>query len=319
MTRFIGRRLASMILVLLGASIFSFALAEIAPGDVTTTLLGPYATPQARAELRQQLALNEPIPVQYIHWLGRAVTGDLGESVELHEPVVDVIAQKFPNTLLLASASFVIALVFGLGAGLLSALRYGGASDRGVQAAVGFFAYMPVFWLGVMLVYVFSLKLHWLPSSGMGPVAGGGNAVTNVQYLVLPALATAGIPAAIIARSARSAFHTQLSADYIRTARSKGLSRAMILRRHLSRAAMPSVLHVAGLQFAYLLAGSIVFTEVVFNWPGIGYQVYSAVTARDVPVIQGVVLLAALITVLINLAVDVIHALLDPRTLEPSR
>ena len=137
-----------MILVLLGASIFSFALAEIAPGDVTTTLLGPYATPQARAELQQQLALNEPVPVQYIHWLGRAVTGDLGESVELHEPVLDVLEQKFPNTLLLASASFLVALVLGLGAGLLSALRYGGASDRGVQATVGFLAYTPASRLG---------------------------------------------------------------------------------------------------------------------------------------------------------------------------
>jgi peptide/nickel transport system permease protein len=318
MPGFIARRLVALVPVVIGASVFAFALAQIAPGDVTSVLLGPYATAEQRDALRQELALDQPAPVQYLHWLGNAVQGDLGTSIQLQQPVTDVLSTKFSATLLLGGTSFAIALVFGIGAGLVSALRYRRPIDRGVQAAVGFLAFMPVFWLGVLLIYVMSVRLGWLPAGGMEPVGGGGDPLERARYLILPALATAGIPAAIIARSARAAFHEQLRSDFMRTARAKGLSRWTILTRHLWRATMPAILHVAGLQLAYLLVGSIVFTEVVFNWPGIGLQVFNAVSSRDLPMIQGVVLLAAIITVAVNLLVDVLHALVDPRTREPA-
>jgi len=316
MGSFMLRRLIAVVPVVIGASVFAFALAQIAPGDVTSVLLGPYASPEQRDSLRAELALDQPAPVQYFHWLGNAVQGDLGMSIQLQQPVTDVLETKFSATLLLGGTSFVLALVFGIGAGLISALRYQRPIDRGVQAAVAFLAFMPVFWLGVVLIYVFSVRLGWLPSGGIEPAGGGGGVVERARYLVLPAIATAGIPAAIIAKSARAAFHEQLQSDFVRTARAKGLTRWTILTRHLWRASMPAILHVAGLQLAYLLVGSIVFTEVVFNWPGIGLQVFNAVGSRDLPVIQGVVLLAAVITVVVNLLVDVLHALVDPRTRE---
>jgi peptide/nickel transport system permease protein len=317
MSSFILRRLIALVPVVIGASVFAFALAEIAPGDVTSVLLGPYANPEQRDALRAELALDQPAPVQYAHWLGNALQGDLGTSIQLQQPVTDVLWTKFSATLLLGGTSFVLALVAGIGAGLISALWYQRPIDRAVQAAVGFLAFMPVFWLGMVLIYVFSVRLGWLPTGGMEPVGGGG-VLSRARYLILPATATAGIPAAIIAKSARAAFHDQLQSDFLRTARAKGLSRWTILTRHLWRAAMPAILHVAGLQLAYLLVGSIVFTEVVFNWPGIGLQVFNAVASRDLPVIQGVVLLAAIITVAVNLLVDVLHALVDPRTREPA-
>jgi peptide/nickel transport system permease protein len=316
MPGFILRRLAALVPVLIGASIFAFVLAQIAPGDVTSVLLGPYATPEQRDALRHELALDQSAPVQYLHWLGNALQGDLGTSIQLQQPVTEVLQEKFSATLLLGSASFALALVFGIGAGLISALRYQRPVDRSVQAAVGFLAFMPVFWLGVVLIYVFSVRLGWFPAGNMEPVGGGGDLAERARYLVLPAIATAGIPAAIIAKSSRAAFHEQLESDFVRTARAKGLGRRTILTRHLWRASLPSILHVAGLQLAYLLVGSIVFTEVVFNWPGIGLQIFNAVGSRDIPVIQGVVLLAAVVTVTVNLVVDVLHALVDPRTRE---
>jgi peptide/nickel transport system permease protein len=316
MPTFVLRRLLAVVPVVIGASVFAFALAQIAPGDVTSVLLGPYASAEQREALRIELALDAAAPVQYVHWLGQAVQGDLGTSIQLQQPVAEVLWTKFSATFLLGGTSFVLALLFGIGAGLISALRYQQPIDHGVQAAVGFLAFMPVFWLGVVLIYVFSVRLGWLPSGGMQPVGGGGDVIERARYLILPAIATAGIPAAIIAKSARSAFHEQLQSDFMRTARAKGLSRWTILTRHLWRAALPAILHVAGLQLAYLLVGSIVFTEVVFNWPGIGLQVFSAVGSRDLPVIQGVVLLAAIITVVVNLLADILHAAVDPRTRE---
>ncbi len=177
MPGFILRRLIALVPVVIGASVFAFVLAQIAPGDVTSVLLGPYANPEQRDALRQELALDQPAPVQYVHWLGNAAQGDLGTSIQLQQPVTDVLSTKFKATLLLGATSFALALVLGIGAGLISALRYQRPIDRGVQAAVGFLAFMPVFWLGVVLIYVFSVRLGWLPSGGMEPPGGGGGVV----------------------------------------------------------------------------------------------------------------------------------------------
>ena len=174
MLRFVGVRLFSLIPVLVGASIFAFALAHVAPGDVTSVLLGPYASQQDRAALQHELALDKPLPVQYVRWLGNAVQGDLGTSVQLQQPVTTVLWSKFKNTLLLGLATFAVAFVIGVGAGFVSALRGGTVVDRSVQGATAFFAYVPIFLLGVVLIYIFAVRLKVLPAGGMGPVAGGG-------------------------------------------------------------------------------------------------------------------------------------------------
>ena len=311
--RFVLGRLLAIIPVLIGASIFAFSLAHLAPGDVTSVMLGPYASPEQKGALQQQLALDKPLVVQYGRWLANAARGDLGDSVTLHQPVSTVLADRFSNTFVLAAVVFGVAFALGVAAGVLSAVRFGSKTDRSIHAGVAFMAYMPVFWLAVVLVYLFSFRLGWFPAVGSGPIEGGGDPLERVRYLVLPVVATIGIPAALIARSTRSAVKHELESDFVRTARAKGLTERTVIIRHALRAAFPAILHVGGLQFAYLFAGSIVFTEVVFNWPGIGLAVYDAVVARDIPVVQGVVLLAALVTIFANLAVDLIHAAIDPR------
>lgn len=313
MITFAARRLIAAVPVLLGATIFGFALGHLAPGDITSVLLGPYATNQDRQALRAQLLLDRPVPYQYARWLERAVQGDLGESIQLQAPVARELNSRFWNTFVLAATTFVVAVMVGVAVGVYSALRIGSRSDHLLQGGVAFFAYMPVFWLGVVLIYIFSFRLGWLPAVGSGAIDGRSSISDRLTHLVLPVIATMGIPAAIIARSTRSAVNEQLDRDYVRTARAKGIGSRAVVRRHVLRAAAPSVIHVGGLQFAYLFAGSIVFTEVVFNWPGIGLAVYDAVSARDMPVIQGVVVLAAVVTVVANLVADLIHAAIDPR------
>lgn len=307
------RRLLAIVPVLLGATIFAFALGHLAPGDVTSVLLGPYATQDDREALRAQLSLDRPLPQQYARWLERAIQGDLGESIQLQAPVARELNDRFWNTFILAATTFAVALVVGISLGVYTALRIDSRTDHLLQGGVAFFAYMPVFWLGVVLIYIFSFRLGWLPAVGSGAIDGSSSILDRLRHLVLPVIATMGIPAAIIVRSTRSAVNEQMDRDFVRTARAKGIGSRAVVRRHVLRAAAPPIIHVAGLQFAYLFAGSIVFTEVVFNWPGIGLAVYDAVSARDIPVIQGVVVLAAVVTVAANLLADVIHAAIDPR------
>jgi peptide/nickel transport system permease protein len=313
MPRYITFRFFAIVPVLLVASIVSFALAKLTPGDITITLLGQYATDADRQALRQQLALDRPFYVQYERWLARAVRGDLGMSIQMREPVAQVLAQKFKNTLLLGLVAFMLAFAAGVTTGVISAAKDRTIADRTIQTILAFLATMPVFWLGLVLIYVFAIGLHVLPTGGMGPAAGGGDALTTLRYLALPAITTAVIPAAIIAKSARSAVLEVSREQFVVVARTKGLPEPAIWRRHVLKVAFPAVLHISGIQFAYLIGGTVVFSEVVFSWPGIGLQMFNAVAARDLPMIQGIVLLAALVSVAASLIVDLMHALLDPR------
>lgn len=313
MLRFISFRVLAVIPVVIGASIFSFSLIHLAPGDPVDVLLGPYATQEDRASMRAEFALDEPLPIQYATWLGQAAVGDLGTSIQMRSPVTSVLIDRFVNTLKLGVLSFGLAVVIGFAAGALAALRTDGLLDRTLQTLVVFSATVPVFWLGLVLIYWFSIRLSWFPAAGMGPVGQDPTLLESAKYLVLPVLTTVGIPAAIIARSARSAVLEVLHEDFVWAARGRGVRGIRLFVHHIGRPVLPNVLHVSGLQFAYLVGGTLVFAEVVFSWPGIGLQTINAVAARDIPMIQGVVLLAAIVTVVTNLVVDMIHYFVDPR------
>jgi peptide/nickel transport system permease protein len=313
MLRYITVRVVYIVPVLLFASMISFGLAKLAPGDITLILLGPYASENDRQALKQELALDQPVYVQYARWLGRALQGDLGRSIEMRAPVSRILADKFKNTLILGFTAFLLAFVCGVGAGILSAVKQTSLTDRSIQVLITFLATMPVFWLGLVLIYVFAINLRLLPTGRMEPVAGGGDLFTLIRHLILPALATAAIPAAIIAKSTRSAVTGVMREDFVLVARAKGLPERVVRLKHVLKAAAPNLLYVSGLQFAYLIGGTVIFTEVIFSWPGIGMQIFNAVASRDVPMIQGIVLLAALVSVITNLVVDLLHPIVDPR------
>ncbi len=268
--------------------------------------------PAAAARAGDALGLDEAIHVQYGKWLWRALHGDLGLSPIVHKPVVDLLLPKFGNTLILAGASFALAVVGGVTVGLLAAARPQTAVDRtamGVSLVVG---NMPPFWLGLVLIVFFAINLRWLPSLGMYSSRGPGGFEDLLLHLIMPAVATAAAPGAIIARMTRASLLEILGQDYIKVARSKGLSERAVLWLHALRVAWPPILTISGLQLGYLLGGAV-FTEEVFGWPGLGRQLVSSVIARDVQVVQGAALFIAISFVLVNLVVDLLNLYLDPR------
>jgi peptide/nickel transport system permease protein len=313
MTVYALQRLVGLVPVLFGISVVIFLTMKLIPGDVARALLGPMATDQSLAQLRHALGLDEAIHVQYAKWLWRALHGDLGLSPIVHKPVMELLLPKFGNTLILASASFALAVVGGITVGLVAAARPQTAVDRtamGVSLVVG---NMPPFWLGLVLIVLFAIDLRWLPSLGMYSSRGPGGLDDLLLHLIMPAVATAAAPGAIIARMTRASLLEILGQDYIKVARSKGLSERAVLWLHALRVAWPPILTIAGLQLGYLLGGAV-FTEEVFGWPGLGRQLVSSVIARDVQVVQGAALFIAVMFVLVNLVVDLLNLYLDPRT-----
>ena len=312
MTRFIAARLVMIIPILFGVSFFVFMLAHIAPGDVSITLTGPYATEETREKIREAYGLNEPLPVQYGRWLGHIIEGDFGKSIANRRTVTDLIFPKFANTLSLAVTSAALAYVIGLFAGIFAASRPYGYFDRFTIASTLMFGSIPPFWFGLLLVLAFSLSLRWLPATGMTNLIGGGGAVDVILHLILPTIAAGAAPAAIIARTVRATMLEVLSQNYIKVARAKGIRRGIILRKHALRNALPPIATICGLQLGYLMGG-VLFVEVVFAWPGIGYQLWQAIQARDIPTIQGASLIIGASFVAVNLAVDVFNAFTDPK------
>ena len=312
MTVYALQRLLGLVPVLFGISVVIFLTMKLIPGDVARALLGPMATDQSLAQLRHALGLDEAIHIQYAKWLWRALQGDLGLSPIVHKPVMDLLIPKFGNTLILAGASFFLAVVGGVTVGLLAAARPQTAVDRtamGVSLVVG---NMPPFWLGLVLIVFFAINLRWLPSLGMYSSRGPGGLDDLLLHLIMPAVATAAAPGAIIARMTRASLLEILGQDYIKVARSKGLSERAVLWLHALRVAWPPILTISGLQLGYLLGGAV-FTEEVFGWPGLGRQLVSSVIARDVQVVQGAALFIAVMFVLVNLVVDLLNLYLDPR------
>jgi peptide/nickel transport system permease protein len=313
--RFLGHRLLGVLPVMFGVSVVIFILMHLAPGDVATVLLGPQATEAAKAELRHVLGLDLPLPLQYGKWLLRTATGDLGISIATQLNVAALVLPRFLNTLLLTVASLFVSVVIGYSIGLLAALRAQSVFDRATMTVTMLAGSAPPFWLGLILVLLFAIRLHWLPVSGMVDMAGDGGALDVLRHLILPAVTTALGPAAIITRMVRSSVREALDRPHVRVARAKGLSSGTLMRRHVILNALPPIITITGLQLGYLLGGALM-TEVVFAWPGLGALLYDSITARDIPVVQATTLLIALSFVLVNILVDVVNVLLDPRLRE---
>lgn len=301
MWRYIVRRLVLVIPVLIGVSIVVFWMVRVIPGDPAAVLAGEAATEQIRDELRERLGLNEHPVIQYGIFISNAVKGDLGRSIRSKRPVVEDIKTRALPTLELAAAALTVALVIGLIAGVLSAVKPNSLIDAAGMfiALVG--VSMPVFWLGLMLMLTFSYKHGLLPTAGRG----------TWQHLILPAVTLGLSSAAIIARMTRSSMLEVLRHDYVRTARAKGLRERVIVIRHGLRNALIPIVTVTGLQFGTMLGGAVL-TETVFAWPGMGRFLVDSIGARDYPAVQGTVLVLALAFILINLLVDVLYAYIDP-------
>jgi peptide/nickel transport system permease protein len=308
--RFLARRLAYSLIVLLGVLVVVFALVHLVPGDPVRIALGTRYTPEAYDALRSASGLDRPIVGQFFGYVGSALTGDLGVSFRNGDPVATILVDRLPATASLAIAGIVVALLIALPAGIWSALHEGRISDGIVRVTSQFGVSVPDFWMGILLIAVFSTTLGWLPTSGYRPLLGdpGG----WLQHLVLPGLTVGLVAAAILTRYIRSAVLEVAAMGYVRTARSKGLPPRVVTFRHTVRNALVPILTITGIQLATILGGVIV-VEVVFAWPGLGRLVYNAVAARDYPVIQGAVLLIAVLFLLINLIVDLLYAVVDPR------
>jgi peptide/nickel transport system permease protein len=298
--------------VLLGVSVIIFMVLHLSPGDPAEIMLGSQATQADLERLRAELGLTQPLYVQYVHWLGLVVRGDLGRSIWMKRPVLGEVLGRFKATLILTGAGLLLSTVIGLALGIASAVRPNSLLDRLSAVASLFGASMPVFWLGIVLMVIFALWLGWLPASGMFAPYGGGDLRDLLVHLALPAVTLAAASVTIIARLTRSTMLETLGQDYIRTARAKGVvERAVVLRHGLKNALIP-IVTVIGVQAGYLLGGAVL-TETVFAWPGVGTLMVQGILARDFPLVQGCVLVVALSFVLINLVVDLLYAWLDPR------
>lgn len=329
MTRFIARRLIAVIPVLVGITFLAFAL-QHAVGNPCVALLGEHYTPDSCAEIFRRYRLDDPLPLRYGRFVVRTLQGDLGHSISTKRPVAAELVEKLPATIELAVAAIALAMLFGIPLGIVAAARHNSLVDLGamVWAMVG--VSMPVFWLGLMLIYVFANQLGWFPSLGRLPSGVAIDRITGLntvdallagdtgslrialRHLALPAFALSTIPAAFIARITRSSMLEVLGQDYIRTARAKGVAARAVVTRHALKNALLPLVTVIGLQTGALLSGAVL-TETIFAWNGVGRWTVEAITGSDYPVVQAGVLLFAVTFVVINLLVDLSYAWLDPR------
>lgn len=311
MAAYILKRLLAAIPVILGLSVIVFVIMALIPGDPAISLLGAYATPENVARINRDLGLDQPLVVRYFIWLGNLLHGDFGRSFILNRPVIDEVLERFQATLILAGASFVLSAVFGLLVGIVSAVRQFGWTDRILTFFVLIGISMPSFWLGLILILQFAVRWKMLPVSGMYSMFGG-DAWDLPRHLILPAVTLAIVATGVIARLTRAAMLEVLRQDFIRTARAKGLKEGAVIYRHAFRAALVSVIPVIGIQAGFVLGGAV-YIETVFQWPGLGQMLVKAVSTRDLLLVQGGVLVAATVYVLVNLLADVAQAMLDPR------
>jgi peptide/nickel transport system permease protein len=330
MARFVVRRLLLLVPILIGLSILVFAWIHALPGSPAESLLGEHATPQAVEQIRHQYGLDKPIYVQYWDYLHTIGSGDLGTSIASTRPVTYELEHRFPATIELALSAMLFALVFGIPLGFFAAKRYGSWFDRSslVVSLIGIS--IPIFFLGLILKYIFSVRLGWLPSVGREDVLAVRPHPTNfyildailngdpealwdtIKHLILPAIALGSIPLAIVARITRASVLDVQNEDYVRTARAKGLRPSTVDRRHVMRNALLPVTTIIGLQMGLLLSGAVL-TETVFAWPGVGSWLKDAIFNRDYPVLQSGILFLAVVFVVVNLLVDVSYAYINPR------
>ncbi|MFN8591928.1 MAG: ABC transporter permease [Thermomicrobiales bacterium] len=312
MVGYLFNRIVQSIPVLIGVTLVVFAMMHIAPGDPAQAMLGPMATEENLAAIRHQLGLDRPLWAQYVTWVGNAARGDLGESISMATPVRPEVMTRFGASLLLGAAAFAIAGITGIVIGVATALRRGSAFDRLVTLLTTAGISMPPFYLGMLLIVAFSFKLNLFPMSGMYSTQGYSGIGDLLSHLVLPALTLAAAPLTVIARMTRSSVLEQINEDYVRTARAKGLTGSAVVTGHVLKNALIPVIHLLGLQVGFLLSATAL-VEVVFSWPGLGDLLVNAVLARDLPLIQGGILVIALVYVITNIVTDTIHAAVDPR------
>jgi peptide/nickel transport system permease protein len=310
MSVFLFKRLITLVATLVGASIVIFLVLEILPGNAAQILMGPDASPEAVQALATRLGLDQPATGRYLHWLAGLFTGDLGTSYAYSSPVSELIAERLTLTIPLAVLAMALTTVIALAAGLYAASRHSKAGDLGVMALSQAGIAIPNFWFAILLILVFSVHLRWFSAVGF---AGWDDGVwPALQSLLLPAVSLAVVQSAILARITRSAVLDVLREDFVRTARAKGLSRRATLWGHVLRNAMIPVITVMGLQFAELLAGTIV-VETVFNLPGLGRLIFQSIANRDLIVVRNCVMLLAAMVVMVNFVVDLLYAAIDPR------
>ena len=312
MIRLIVNRIFATILVLIGVSFVVFAALHFSPGDVARTILGLGATEERVQALRQELGLDRPLLIQYWDWMMALLRGDLGRSISLGVPVSEVIFDKIWASLLLMGASFFLTVSFGLLFAALSGGYHRSLMDRLITLLMLLLASLPPFWLGIVLLIIFGLKLRIFPISGVGAMADDASLYVVAMHLILPAVTTAASSLAVVARVTRSAFIDEMGEPYVQAARARGLSQRRIISIETMRNVLPSFVTIAGLQIGFLFSSAL-FSEIVFNWPGIGLQLYLGIVQRDFPVVQGCVLAIAIVFVIGNLLADILSIALDPR------
>ena len=310
MTRYLASRLAGMVIVMLLVAVLVFVITRLAPGDPAAVMLGEQATAADIAQLRASYGLDKPLPVQFAYWLGELARGNLGQSIFLQRPVTQALMERAEPTFFLTLFSIAIAALIGIPCGIASAVWRGRTIDQVFSAFAMLGASIPSFWFGLILMQVFAVALGWFPVAGYGDP--GVPLADRLHHLVLPAIVLGVVNSALILRFTRASMLDVLGEDHIRTARAKGVSEGRVILHHALRSALIPVLTVLGLTFALLVGGAIV-TETVFGLPGIGNLVVSAVLRRDYPVIQGALLVIAGLYVLINLAIDLLYLVVDPR------
>ena len=307
---FLGKRIVQLIPTLFFVSVIIFSLQQLLPGDPALVMAGEERDPAVLEQIRKQYRLDQPVPIQYVYWVKGVLSGDLGESMRLKEPVLRLITQKFPVTLQLALMAIVVSLAVGVTAGVISAIKKNTRIDYGVNLVALWGISTPNFWLGIMLIFLFSVWLGWLPASGY--VSPFEDFWLSLQTTILPAFVLGNSFAAVLMRHTRSAMLQAMTSDYVRTARAKGLAERIVVVKHALRNALTPVITLGALELGTLLSGAVL-TEQVFSIPGFGKLIVDSVFNRDYAVVQGVTLVTATTYILLNLCADIAYVLVNPR------
>ncbi len=310
MLKFLPRRLLQLIPTLFLVSVLIFGLQQLLPGDPALVMAGEERDPAVIEQIRKQYRLDQPLPIQYLYWIKGVASGDLGESMRIKQPVAELVVTKLPVTLQLATMAMLFAVLIGIPAGILSAVKKDSAWDVGANVFALWGLSTPNFWLGIMLIFLFSVKLGWLPASGF--VSPFEDWRQSLATTVMPAFVLGNAIAAVLMRHMRSAMLQAMGSDYVRTARAKGMVEKTVVLKHALRNALTPVITLGALEFGTLLSGAVL-TEQVFSIPGFGKLIVDAVFNRDYAVVQGVVLVTATVYILLNLLADVLYVLVNPR------
>ena len=312
MYKLIFLRVIAVIPILIGVSVISFSLMQLIPGDITLTLLGPFATDSSRKILMEFYGLDQPIYIQYYKWLGNFIQGDFGRSIAYKMPISEIIFIRVFNTAILTLVSATIAIFVGFLFGILSGIKRFSFFDRICTLMALIAASAPTFWISIMLLYVFSLKLRWFPATGMYSIGKDGDIINLLWHLPLPALSASFVSLAVIFRLSRSNLLDILNQDYIRAAKARGIPRVHILGSYAIKILLPGIVNISGLQIGFIFGASL-FVEVIFQWPGVGLLMYNATLSRDVPMIQAVLLILAIVFVIVNLISDIVTSIMNPQ------